>query len=122
MLFLQRTARRFDGMVNSLLITKPILLLPFTKVLCQDEEERIYVTTYKRALQWECKVVSRLWFSFKSTKPIQKCHEELLSNNLHITFPMFKRIAYDTCSSIVGPTFNRLGDMKNVLGRFVKEY
>ena len=119
MLFSQKTSLAFYSMVNTLFITKPILLLEGTKVICQEIDE-ICIMSYKEAKFKKTKVIARLWFSCESGNPL-KSHDDCDGHHpkyYHSTLPLFKRIAYN--SSRIGPTFNRLGEKENILQKFIK--
>jgi len=119
MLFTQRTGLSFNGMINSLLITKPILLSKRTKVICK-EIDQICIMTYEEAKKKKKEIIARLWFSFDSGKPME-FHDGCDGHHpkyYHATFPLFKRIAYNT--SRIGPTFNRFGESEDILQKFIQ--
>jgi hypothetical protein len=49
MLFTQRTGLSFDGMINPILITDPMLLFHNTKVICKDPDNKLCIMSYDEA-------------------------------------------------------------------------
>ena len=121
MLFAQRTGLSFEGMISPILITDPMLLFHKTKVICKGIDE-ICIMSYEEAKNRKLEIIARLWFSFESGKPME-FHDGCEGHHAkyyHGTFPLFKRIAYNTNSKRIGPTFNRLGEAEDILKEFIK--